>query len=81
MGIMGRRHKKAVPGEFKELRPPVMLAPSGNAGKQVLAPPIDGLQREPAFPPLIKPRLTCRLVGYFRGRRIFETGRSFFCLH
>jgi len=78
---MGWRHKKADAGEFRELRLPAILAPGNQPGAQIVAPPGDGLQREPALPPLMKPRLTCRQVGCFRGRKIYETGISLSCLH
>ena len=73
---MGWRHKKAGTAEVKELRTAALMARGKKAGLKTAPLAADHLQMEPALPPLLKPRLSWRQVGYFRGRKIFETSLS-----
>jgi hypothetical protein len=74
--MMGCRHKKARAVEPKELWTGALVSQGKKAGIGLPSLPADKPRIEPALPPMPEARLSCRQMGCFRGRKIFETNLS-----
>jgi hypothetical protein len=78
---MAWRHKKAGVAEHRELWTAALLSRGKSAGIYEASLPAKTTRIEPALPPLPKARLSCRQLGYYRGRKIFESTLSLLYLH
>jgi len=74
---MGRRHKKADNGKTGS-RQTVALLPRHQASSSGPARPFENVNPELALPSSRTVKLSYRQLGYFQGRKVWETGRSFF---
>jgi hypothetical protein len=71
---MGWRHKRVGTAEIAEAWTATLLSRGRTAGMKQLSLPDDLPQMDPVLPPRAKVELSYRQVGYFRGKKIFETG-------
>lgn len=78
---MGWRNRRTGTAGAEEVWSVPFRPPANPVIKKRVALPDDQLLREPALPPLAKARLSCRQVGFFRERKIFETVLSLLYLH
>ena len=78
---MGWRYKKAGATRAKELWPPAI--PASKTPEAMKTLPLTGgrLPTELAVPPLARVGLSCRQLGSFRGKKIYETGLSLSQMH
>jgi hypothetical protein len=78
---MGRRYKKPGAAAFRELRAARVLSSRKGVGVCAASFPGEKSRMEPALPPLAAAKLSCRQLGSFRGRIIFESGLTLLHLH
>ena len=78
---MAWRHKKLGTLRSDELWSPAAPALTTPKAMNALSPATGRPPEELALPPLAKVRLSCRQLGSFRGKKIYETGPSLLQLH
>ena len=78
---MGWRHKKAETAESKDLRNAALLPPRPNPGLSAESQPFKDASVELALPPLRTIKLSYRRLGFFQGRKVWESSLSFSYFH
>ncbi len=78
---MGWRHKKADTAETKDLRNAGLLPPRPKAGLSAESQPFINPNVQLALPPLRTIKFSYRQLGFFQGRKVWETSLSFLYFH
>lgn len=78
---MGWRHKKADTAETKDLRTAGFLPPQHNLSLSAEPRPFKNAGMELALPPLRTIKLSYRQLGFFQGRKVWESSLSFLYFH
>jgi hypothetical protein len=78
---MAWRHKKAEPLDGKNLRTAGLLRWQPRTGLSVETPTYKKTKMDLAFPPLRPVKWSYRQLGYFQGKKVWETSLSFSYFH
>jgi hypothetical protein len=78
---MGWRHKKADTAESNDRRTAALLPPRPNPGLSAQSPLFKNSNVELALPPLRTIKLSYRQLGFFQGRKVWESSLSFSYFH
>jgi hypothetical protein len=78
---MGWRHKRADTTETKDFRTAGLLPPRSKTGLSEELLPGKNPNAELALPPLRTIKFSYRQLGFFQGRRVWETSLSFLYFH
>jgi hypothetical protein len=78
---MGQRHKKTETVEAKDFRSAGFLPSRPDAGWGAECRPLKKPNPELALPPLRTIKLAYRQLGYYQGRKVWETSLSFTYFH
>lgn len=78
---MGWRHKKMGAAGAEEFWPPSVPVAKTKEDIKTLSLTGGRPHKELALPPLTRVRLSCRQLGSFRGKKIYEAGLRLLQLH
>ena len=73
---MGWRYKKTGTAEARKIWRAALRLQGKAADAKTAFLANDRFRMDPVFPSQSEVRISCRQVGYFRGKKIFETGMS-----